>query len=144
MKMKSNAVHYGYFEKFDGGPTLLFMGGASIASLLELFEEIAASPVGTRIDLSEKANFAAKKNTSVVISVTPSPSVNIRILGHKPGHEISLGVTAEMASHFATLTEIVVASSFPCHHYLDICANCDLTVLVSKNEYDEETFRWED
>jgi hypothetical protein len=46
----------------------------------------------------------------------------------------------EIARRFAELTRAVAASENPCHQYLDAGETDEITVMVSKDEYDESLF----
>lgn len=141
--MKPGTLSYGYLEDFKGNSTLLFLGDPS-HGLLTVIERMKSSPVGARLEINTLPYLIPRRETKVSFTVAAFPSVSINKLNEKKGYEIELGMTVEMTSEFLRLARIVAASTVPCHHYFDISANQNLTILISKDEYDVETFQWKE
>jgi hypothetical protein len=141
--MKPTILSYGYLEDFKGNPTLLFLGDPSLG-LVAVIEQMQIAPLGTRIEIDELSQLCPRRGTKVSFTVAVSPSVRINRQKDKTGYEIDLEMTLEMVSEFLRLARIVGSSPVPCHHYFDISANRNLTILISKDEYDGGTFQWKE
>jgi hypothetical protein len=90
--------------------------------------------------LDNKQLFAPEHERRIKVQITPSPCGMKRINSTPEGTRFEWSISKEIAMRFAELTRVVSASENPCHQYLDSGETDDITVIVSKDEYDESLF----
>ena len=84
--------------------------------------------------------FATKHKISLKLKITNSPCGMRRINSTAEETYFEWSISKDTARRFAELTRAVAASDNPCHQYLDAGETDEITVMVSKDEYDESLF----
>lgn len=114
-------------------PTLLFAGtGASLKRFASLLRQ--APPV--RTDLHNRAEFLPLGGTRVML-VIGQESPGIRKDKAAAGDAFIWQLTPDIAKNFAIMIDNVANHKKPAHHYLECDGFDDVTVVVSKDEYDD-------
>jgi hypothetical protein len=136
MMMPQHKISSGYFPDFKGDPVVLFAGDrAALENLAAFLETLSTSREQAQKVLDEKQVFATKHKLPLKVEITTSPYGMRRKEAH-----FEWGISQDIARRFAELTRAVAASDTPCHQYLDSGETDEITVMVSKDEYDESLF----
>ena len=130
-----------YFPDFKGEPVVLFVGNrAALQKLAEFLEALAQSRKQAQKVLDDKQPFATKHKLPLKVEITTSPYGMRRIDSTSQEVHFEWGISQDIARRFAELTRAVAASDTPCHQYLDSGEIDEITVMVSKDEYDDSLF----
>lgn len=134
-------VRYGYFPDFKGESVVLFVGDrVALENLAEFLEALSKSQEQGKEVLDNKQLFAPEHKRRIKVQITPSPCGMRRINPASEETHFEWSISRDIAMRFAELTRAVAASDKPCHQYLDSGETDEITVIVSKDEYDESLF----
>ena len=84
--------------------------------------------------------FATKHTIPLKVEITNSPYGMRRLNSTAEETHFEWSISKDSALRFAELTRAVAASDKPCHQYLDAGETDKITVMISKDEYDEGLF----
>jgi hypothetical protein len=134
-------ISSGYFPNFKGDPVVLFVGDrAALENLATFLEALSTSREQAQKVLDDKQLFATKHKIPLKVKMTNSPCGMRRINSTAEETHFEWSISKDTARQFAQLTRAVAASDKPCHQYLDSGETDEITVMVSKDEYDESVF----
>lgn len=134
-------VSYGYFPDFKGDSVVLFLGDrVALENLVEFLEALSISREQGKEVLDKKQLFAPEHERRIKVQITPAPCGMRRINSTSEETHFEWSISKDIAKRFAELTRSVAASDNPCHQYLDAGEIDEITVIVSKDEYDESLF----
>src|SRR5262249_19173894 len=141
MMTPQHKISSGYFPDFKGAPVVLFVGDrAALENLAAFLEALSTSRGQTQKVLDDKQLFATKHTIPLKVQITNSPCGMRRINSTSEETHFEWSISKDTARQFAELTRAVAASDKPCHQYLDAGETDEITVVVSKDEYDESLF----
>ena len=134
-------VSYGYFPNFKGDSVVLFVGDrVALENLAEFLEALSISHKQGEEVLDKKQLFPPGHERRIKVQITLSPCGMRRIDSTSEETHFEWSISKELAKRFAELTRSVAESDYPCHQYLDSGETDEITVIVSKDEYDESLF----
>jgi hypothetical protein len=131
-------VSYGYFPDFKEAPVVLFTGnGTALKRLAQFFENLLVQSPHVSVMLDCQPLFEPKHRTRLTVTLTDAPFGMKRVNRASGEPHFEWGISKNLASRFAELTRGVAESDGPSHQYLDSGRADEVTVTVSKDEYDE-------
>lgn len=130
-----NKIYMGFFpDLYD--QTLLISGSSkSLMILADIFQKIADGEVST-FSLHQQDYFLIFDGTKVCINALDSVS-RIKKLTN---NEFNWNITRALSAHFFNLIMALIANEKPCHQYLECESDEDITIIVSKDEYEKSFF----
>jgi len=141
MMTPQHKISSGYFPDFKGAPVVLFVGDrAALENLAAFLEALSTNRQQAQKVLDETQLFATKHTIPLKVKMTNAPCGMKRIDSTAEGTRFEWSISKDTARRFAELTRAVAASDKPCHQYLDSGETDEITVMVSKDEYDESMF----
>ena len=141
MMAHQHKVRYGHFPDFKGDSVVLFVGDrVALENLAAFLEALSISREQGKEVLDNKQLFAPGYEKCVKVQITPSPCGMRRINSTSEETHFEWSISKDSAKRFAELTRAVASSDNPCHQYLDSGETDEITVIVSKDEYDESLF----
>ena len=141
MMTHQHKVSYGYFPDFKGDSVVLFLGDrVALENLAEFLEALSISRERGKEVLDNKQLFAPEHERRIQVHITTSPCGMRRINSTAEETYFEWSISKEIAMRFAELTRAVAAAENPCHQYLDSGETDEITVIVSKDEYNESLF----
>lgn len=134
-------VSSGYFPDFKGEPAVLFVGDrAALENLAEFLQALSINLEQGKKVLDNQQVFAPEHKIPLKVEITSSPCGMRQINSTSEETHFEWSISQDIARRFAELTRAVAASDNPCHQYLDSGETDEITVMVSKDEYDESLF----
>ena len=141
MMTHQHKVSSGYFPDFKGDPVVLFVGDrTALENLAAFLEALSTSLEQGKKVLDNTQLFATKHKIPLKVEITNSPCGMRRINSTSEETHFEWSISKDTARRFAELTRAVAAADNPCHQYLDAGETDEITVMVSKDEYDESLF----
>jgi hypothetical protein len=141
MMTHQHKISSGYFPDFKGDPAVLFVGDrVALDNLAAFLEALSTSRAQGEKVRDNTQLFATKHTIPLKVKITNSPCGMRRINSTSEEPHFEWSISKDTARRFAELTRAVAASENPCHQYLDAGEIDEITVMVSKDEYDESLF----
>lgn len=135
-------VVFGFFSEF-AEPTMLFAGSQSSLRRFAALVRSFSTHRPLQVELHAHPDFATIRGTKVNLVTKQDGPAGIRMLRSIEGdHEFVWRLTPANANRFGELIEAVANAAAPCHHYLDTNDSDDVTVVVSREEYDDLISRY--
>jgi predicted RNase H-like nuclease len=136
--MHAHKVAYGYLPDFKGDSVILFAGNQqALEALADFLDTIVQSPTNVTMMLDTEPLFAAKRGIRLTLTVADSALGMKRVGASPPEPRFEWRVSKSMATQFAKLARAIADAAQPSHQYLDADGVDEVTVIVSKGEYDE-------
>lgn len=138
----SSKVVCRYFPEFKGDEVLLFVGDQQeLKWMTGLFESVTQGVLNSYTALELLPMFDVNCSVSIVL-VECDSRCGIKNLSQKAlTPRFEWYITRALAMHFIELIIEVISSDGPSHQYLDSGLSDDVTVIVSKGEYDNSLLR---
>ena len=137
MAVEEKRIAFGYLPSFRGDRVVLFAGDQQALERLALFfDSLAEKPTNLTTMLEAEPLFRSKRGTRLTLTIADPPVGMGRIDSDSSEPRFEWRISKDLATRFAKLTRIVASTDQPSHQYLDSDGN-EITVIVSKGEYDE-------
>jgi hypothetical protein len=140
MMMRDGRVHYGFFDDFAGGDSILFAGDrTSMQRLAALLRQVATKASGDHLPLNDMTVFRPSRSTDVSVELEGDCESCIREVKRVGDKSLVVWrLTRQGAIDAATTIDALVRHDGPGHQYLE--STGDIQIIVSVDEYDESIF----
>ncbi|MEO8630964.1 MAG: hypothetical protein ABI612_23130 [Betaproteobacteria bacterium] len=136
---QAHKLTYGYLPNFRGDHVVLFAGDQqSLECMADLFDKLACGTANLTAMLHTELLFAPNRGVPLTLTVTDAKLGMRRVGPTSSEPRLEWRISKDIATRFAGLTRAVAAMDEPAHQYLDTDGEDEVTVIVSKGEYDEE------
>jgi len=137
MTTRGRKVAYGYFPNFKGDAVVLFAGDRqALEDLAAFLDRLVHEPTDVTTMLDAESLFLPKRGVRLTLTLTGPPLGMRRIASDSSQPRFEWRISKPLAARFAELTRAVASADQPSHQYLDADGD-DVTVIVSKGEYDD-------
>jgi hypothetical protein len=137
MTTHDHKVAYGYLPNFKGNAVVLFAGDQhALEDLAAFLNRLVMAPANVTTILDAEPLFLPKRGIRLTLTITDPPLGMRRIASDSSEPRFEWRISKALAARFAELTRAVASTDQPSHQYLDGDRD-DVTVIVSKGEYDE-------
>jgi len=134
----AHKIAYGYIPDFKGDPVVLFAGGQqALEALAHFLESFVQGSSNVTLMLDTEPLFAAKRGTRLTLTRADSGPGMRRVGAAFSEPRFEWRISRDLAARFAQLTRAVASAVQPSHQFLDADGEDEVTVVVSKGEYDE-------
>lgn len=131
-------IAYEYLPNFKGDPVVLFTGDQeALEALAHFLGSLVKGSTKVTLMLDTEPLFASKRGIRLTLTLADSELGMRRVGAVSSEPRFEWRISRDIAVRFARLTRAVANSIQPSHQYLDADGEDEVTVVVSKGEYDE-------
>lgn len=138
--MRDGRVHYGFFDDFAGGDSILFAGDRkSLQRFAALLRHVTNKGSGDHLPLNDMTLFRPSRSTDVTVELEGACESCIREVKRVGDKSLVVWCLTRLgATDSATAIDALVRHDGPGHQYLEKTG--DIQIIVSVDEYDESIF----
>lgn len=138
MAKQRHKLIYGYLSNFKGDAAIIFVGNReALENFAAFLDGIPSGPTNVTTMFDKDPLFLPRHGVRLSLTPVDSHAGMRRIQSDSSEPRFDWRISKSLASRFAELARAVAAADQPSHQYLDSNGHDDVSVILSKGEYDE-------